>query len=168
MFDAQLAEVAEVWAGAARGTAGAIGPSPAQPGGPPLLIGGMSLAAVRRTVAHGAGWISGGGGVPLFSRGAEQVRSAWAEGDRSGAPRLAALAYFALGPDAQSSASTYLGSYYAFLGDYAQQVIGGALTSEGSIRNSIASFADAGCDELILFPCSAETDQLSRLADLIL
>ena len=168
VFDAQLAELAEVWGGATRGTAGAIGPSPAQPGGPPLLIGGMSPAAVRRTVAHGTGWISGGGGAPLFTRGAEQVRRAWAEGGRTGAPRLAALAYFALGPNAQSSASTYLGAYYAFLGDYAQQVTGGALTSEGSIRDSIAGFADAGCDELILFPCSAETDQLSRLADLVL
>ena len=99
-FDAQLAEFREVWGGASRGTAGPIGPRPVQAGGPPLLIGGTGAAAIRRTVSMGAGWIAGGGGAPLFGQGAERVRAAWAEAGREGAPRLAALGYFALGPDA--------------------------------------------------------------------
>lgn len=165
-FDAQLAEFTQVWAGASRGTAGSIGPSPVQPGGPPLLIGGMGAAAIRRTVSHGAGWIAGGGGAGMFSQGAGKVRSAWTEASREGAPRLAALGYYALGSDAQALAAGYLGDYYGFLGDYAQQVVGGALTSEESVRAAVAEFEQAGCDELILFPCSPEVDQLNRLADL--
>jgi alkanesulfonate monooxygenase SsuD/methylene tetrahydromethanopterin reductase-like flavin-dependent oxidoreductase (luciferase family) len=166
-FDAQLAEFQEVWGGASRGTAGPIGPSPVQPGGPPLLFGGMGAAAVRRTVSHGAGWIAGGGGVAMFNHGAAAVRSAWAEAGRAGAPRLAALGYYALGPDAQALASDYLHNYYGFLGDYAEQVVGGALTSEAAVRAAVAEFEQAGCDELVLFPCSADLDQLNRLADLV-
>jgi alkanesulfonate monooxygenase SsuD/methylene tetrahydromethanopterin reductase-like flavin-dependent oxidoreductase (luciferase family) len=165
-FDAQLAEMRDVWGGASRGTAGPIGPRPVQAGGPPLLIGGTSAAAIRRTVEVGAGWIAGGGGVPMFAQGAERVRGAWAEAGRAGAPRLAALGYFALGPDAGELAAGYLHDYYSFLGDYANMVVDGALTSEDSVRTAVAGFADAGCDELILFPCSPDVDQLHRLADL--
>ena len=163
-FDAQLGEFREVWGGASRGIAGAIGPSPVQRGGPPLLIGGTSAAAMRRTVQHGAGWIAGGGGPQMFAQGAEQVRRAWADSDRDGTPRLAALGYFALGPDASGLASAYLRDYYAFIPDYVDFIVGGALTSDEAVRAAIAEFSDAGCDELILFPCSPDPDQLHRLA----
>ena len=164
-FDAQLTEFREVWGGASRGFAGAIGPAPVQPGGPPLLFGGTSAAAIRRTVSHGAGWIAGGGGPQMFAQGAEQVRHAWTNSDREGAPRLAALGYYALGPDADALASGYLRDYYAFLTDYVDFIVSGALTSEEAVRQAMAEFAEAGCDELILFPCSPDVDQLRRLAD---
>jgi alkanesulfonate monooxygenase SsuD/methylene tetrahydromethanopterin reductase-like flavin-dependent oxidoreductase (luciferase family) len=164
-FDAQLAEFGEVWGGASRGTAGAIGPKPVQAGGPPLLFGGMGAAAVRRAVTLGAGWIAGGGGPKVFGQGADRVRAAWTGAGRSGAPRFAALGYYALGPDAADLASGYLQDYYGFAGEYANMVVEGALTSEAAVRQAISEFADAGCDELVLFPCSPEVDQLTRLAD---
>ncbi len=166
VFDAQLAEFREVWGGASRGTAGAIGPGPVQPGGPPLLIGGMGAAAIRRTVTYGAGWIAGGGGPSMFAQATERVRQAWADAGRDGAPRLAALGYYALGPDADALASDYLRDYYAFAGPYADQVAASALTTETAVRTAISEFTEAGCDELILFPCAASTDQLHRLADI--
>ncbi|HEX4361067.1 MAG TPA: LLM class flavin-dependent oxidoreductase [Pseudonocardia sp.] len=165
VFDAQLAEFKEVWGGADRGTAGAIGPAPVQAGGPPLLIGGTGKAAVRRTVQHGAGWIAGGGGPQAFSQGADRIRQAWSEAGREGSPRFASLVYYALGPDATSLAESYLHDYYAFLGEYASNVSSGALTAEGAIKDTVAAFADAGCHELVLFPCSPDVDQLRRLAD---
>jgi len=167
-FDAQLGEFREVWAGKSRGTAGAIGPAPVQPGGPPLLIGGTSKAAVRRAVQHGAGWIAGGGGLPVFTQGAEQVRAAWAEAGRQGEPRFASLAYYALGPDATALAEGYLHDYYAFAGPYASNIAAGALTTEAAIKDTIAGFTDAGCHELLLFPCSSDLTQLRLLADLTL
>jgi alkanesulfonate monooxygenase SsuD/methylene tetrahydromethanopterin reductase-like flavin-dependent oxidoreductase (luciferase family) len=166
VFDAQLAEFRDVWGGASRGTAGAVGPAPVQPGGPPLMIGGTSAAAIRRTVSVGAGWISGGGGPDMFAGMADKVRRAWTDAGRDGAPRLAALGYYALGPDADALAQGYLRDYYAFLGDYADRIAAGALTTEAAVRDTIAKFADAGCDELILFPSSPDLDQLRRLADL--
>ena len=164
-FDAQLAEMRAVWSGEERGTAGAVGPAPRQEGGPPLLIGGNGAHAVRRVVSHGVGWIAGGGGPELFVQGAAPVRAAWEEAGRSGAPRLVALAYFALGPDGAALAEGYLSDYYAFMGEYASMVVSGAVTSEAALREQVMAFADAGCDELIMFPCSEDREQLQRLAD---
>ncbi len=167
-FDAQLAEMHAVWSGEPRGTAGAVGPAPVQRPGPPLLIGGNGAPAIRRLVTHGAGWIAGGGGAQMFAQGAEPMRKAWTEAGRAGAPRLVALGYYALGPDAAALAEGYLLDYYAFLGDYASMVVQGASTTEAAVREQVAAFADAGCDELILFPCSPDPDQLRRLADVTL
>jgi alkanesulfonate monooxygenase SsuD/methylene tetrahydromethanopterin reductase-like flavin-dependent oxidoreductase (luciferase family) len=163
IFDDQLAEMRAVWSGASRGTAGAVGPVPAGDG-PPLLIGGGGGHTTRRVVEYGAGWISGGGGPDAFAQGAAPIRQAWSDGGRSGAPRLVALGYYALGPDATALAEGYLTDYYAFAGPYAKMAAEAALTSEDAVREQLAAFADAGCDELILFPCSPEVDQLRRLA----
>jgi alkanesulfonate monooxygenase SsuD/methylene tetrahydromethanopterin reductase-like flavin-dependent oxidoreductase (luciferase family) len=144
-----------------------VGPVPAGDG-PPLLIGGGGGHTNRRVVEYGAGWISGGGGPDAFAQGAAPIRQAWSDGGRSGAPRLIALGYYALGPDATALAEGYLTDYYAFAGPYAKMAAEAALTSEDVVREQLAAFAEAGCDELILFPCSPVVDQLRRLADVAL
>ena len=166
--DALLAELRAVWAGESRGTAGAIGPAPVQQGGPPLLIGGTGAAAIRRTTALGAGWISGGGGPAMFSDAAGRVRAAWDAAGREGAPRLVALGYYALGSDGPDAARRYLTDYYAFAGPYADQAAEAALTDPDAVRRTAGEFAEAGCDELILFPCSPDLDQVDRLAEVAL
>jgi alkanesulfonate monooxygenase SsuD/methylene tetrahydromethanopterin reductase-like flavin-dependent oxidoreductase (luciferase family) len=166
--DALLAEMRAVWAGESRGTAGAIGPAPVQPGGPPLLIGGLGAAAIRRTTAFGAGWISGGGGPAMFADAAGRVRAAWTAAGREGAPRLVALGYYALGPDGPDAARRYLSDYYAFAGPYADQAAEAALTEPDAVTRTAGEFAEAGCDELILFPCSPDLDQVDRLAEVAL
>jgi len=166
--DALLAEMRAVWAGEPRGTAGAIGPAPVQPGGPPLLIGGTGAAAIRRTAALGAGWIAGGGGPAMFADAAGRIRDAWTAAGREGAPRLVSLGYYALGPDADDAARGYLSDYYAFAGPYAEQIAQSALTDADAVRRAVDEFAEAGCDELILFPCSADPDQVDRLAEVAL
>jgi alkanesulfonate monooxygenase SsuD/methylene tetrahydromethanopterin reductase-like flavin-dependent oxidoreductase (luciferase family) len=159
LFDRQLETLRAVWSGE-RG----IGPEPVRPGGPPLVIGGTSDAAIRRVVEHRAGWISGGGGVHAFQAGSARVLDAWEAARREGRPRLRALAYYALGPGAREAADTYLQHYYGFLGPVAAQIAGGALVGEERVHEAVGEFAAAGCDELILFPCSTAPDQVDRLA----
>ena len=163
-FDAQLAELRAVWAQEPRGYAGPIGPAPVQPAGPPLLIGGSAAVAFRRMTDYGAGWIMGGGGPEAFAAGADQARRAWHEAGRDGQPRLAAIAYVSLGDDAAGPARRYLGDYYSFLGDFAEQIAAGALTSPRKVADTVAAFTEAGCDELILFPCNPDTAQVSLIA----
>jgi alkanesulfonate monooxygenase SsuD/methylene tetrahydromethanopterin reductase-like flavin-dependent oxidoreductase (luciferase family) len=164
-FDAQLAELREVWAQQPRGHAGPIGPAPVQAGGPPLLIGGNAPAAFRRMVEFGAGWIMGGGGPEAFATGADQARRAWREAGREGEPHLAAIAYASLGEDAEAHARRYLSDYYSFLSDFADRVAAGALTSPQKVADTVAGFTDAGCGELILFPCNPDTAQISLIAE---
>lgn len=51
----------------------AIEPGPAQPGGPPLWVGGRSDAAIRRAARLGDGWIPIWVSVERFRRGLEQL-----------------------------------------------------------------------------------------------
>jgi len=167
LFDRQLTEIRQVWNQQPRGFAGAVGPAPVHTGGPPLLLGGNSAAAFRRMTEHGVGWISGGGGPPLFAAGAEQARAAWRDARREGEPRLVALAYVSLGDDGAVHARRYLTDYYGFLGDVAEQIVAGALTSRGAVQDAAAAFADAGCDEWILFPCNADVAQVDLVAEAV-
>ena len=163
-FDAQLAEMRAVWEQEPRGHAGPIGPAPVRAGGPPLLIGGNAPAALRRMTEFGNGWIMGGGGPQAFADGADRARQAWREAGRAGVPRLVAIAYVSLGDDAEAHARDYLTDYYSFIGDFAEQIAASALTSPQKVEGAIAAFTEAGCDELILFPCNPDTAQVTLIA----
>ncbi|MEU4286820.1 LLM class flavin-dependent oxidoreductase [Kribbella sp. NPDC026596] len=163
-FDAQLAEMRAVWAGEPRGYAGPIGPTPVQPGGPPLLIGGGSPAAYRRMTEYGAGWILGAGGPDVFAAAATKARESWRTAGREGEPRLVSIGYVSLGEDATQHAEQYLGNYYAFAGDYVSRIMAGALTTPQQVSDTVAGFTAAGCDELILFPCNPDLQQITLIA----
>ena len=166
-FDDMLEQWQRVWSGESFGTAGAIGPRPARER-PRLVVGGTAKAAFRRAATYGDGWIMGGGGPDATGQGADQARAAWTQAGREGSPRIMALTYFALGPGAEQAARGYLGDYYAFAGPYAEQVAAAASTDEASIKRAVDAFAQAGCDELICFPCSDAVDQVELLADAVL
>jgi alkanesulfonate monooxygenase SsuD/methylene tetrahydromethanopterin reductase-like flavin-dependent oxidoreductase (luciferase family) len=166
-FDALLEDVTRVWSGEPRGFAGAIGPSPTRPAGPPLLFGGLSDAALRRTVRYGAGWIGGGGGPQLFAQMADRVKQAWTAARREGVPRLAGITYYALGPDAAARARAYLLDYYAVTGPYAERVASSANVTPDLVRETMQQFQAAGCDELIFFPCDPSVDQVDRLSEVV-
>jgi len=147
---------------------GDIGPKPARAGGPPLWVGGSVDAAYRRAAQYGQGWIMGGGTPEMLAEGAEQTRAAFKEAGRDDEPRIGALAYFALGDTAEEDARSYLGDYYAFMGESADMVVQSAATDEDTIKGYVQAFEQAGCDELILFPCSADPEQVELLAKVVL
>jgi len=128
-------------------------------------MGGTSDAAIRRAVDYGVGWMSGLGTPAQFSGIAQKVLAAWHDAGRDGEPRLVHLAYFSLGAQAHEDALRYLTDYYAFLGDFAKPIAAGALTQRDQVRKAIDDFADAGYDELLLFPCSPALKQVALLAD---
>ena len=163
-FDRQLEQMQHVWAGEEKGFAGPIGPNIDDP--PTLLIGGTADAAFRRAAEHADGWIMGGGSPDQFRAGAEKLAQAWQAAGRTGQPRKAALAYFSLGPEAEANAAHYLGDYYGFLGDeIAQAIIGSAATDETTVKQYLSAFEASGCDELIIFPCSSNPEQVDLLAE---
>jgi alkanesulfonate monooxygenase SsuD/methylene tetrahydromethanopterin reductase-like flavin-dependent oxidoreductase (luciferase family) len=161
-----LAQWHDVWAGKSFGTAGAIGPRPPR-GRPTLMVGGTVDAAFERAARYGDGWIMGGGAPDQFREGAAKARAAWQSAGREGAPRLMALGYFALGDRAEQAADSYLGDYYAFLGEYAGMIAAGAAKDAATVKQYVQAFSDAGCDELILFPCDPDPAQVDLLADTI-
>jgi hypothetical protein len=54
-----------------------------------------------------------------------------------------------------------------WLGDFADEIAAGAPVGEEMVKSYVAAFEQAGCDELILIPCSSELDQIALLAEAI-
>jgi alkanesulfonate monooxygenase SsuD/methylene tetrahydromethanopterin reductase-like flavin-dependent oxidoreductase (luciferase family) len=166
VMDEMLATWQRVWAGESFGTAGAIGPQPPR-GRPALMIGGMADAAFRRAAEYGDGWILGGGTPDQFKEGLAKAQAAWRAAGRDGSPRTQALGYYALGDGAREAADRYLNDYYAWLGEYAGMIAAGAATDAETVVQNVRGFSEAGCDELILFPCDPQPDQVDLLAEAI-
>jgi alkanesulfonate monooxygenase SsuD/methylene tetrahydromethanopterin reductase-like flavin-dependent oxidoreductase (luciferase family) len=156
-LDAMLERIEEVWSG------DDIGPS--IEGAPRLVVGGHADASFARAARFSGGWIAAASGAEQFAEGAEKAKAAWSEAGRDGGPRTAALAYFALGDRAEEDARAYLTDYYAWLGEgIAGFLVASAAKDAETVRRYVTAYEDAGCDELILCPCSADPDQVDHLA----
>ncbi|HET9141289.1 LLM class flavin-dependent oxidoreductase [Actinophytocola sp.] len=163
-LDAIVAELRAVWAD--EGRVPGIGPTPPK-GAPRLLFGGHSPAAMRRAAAHGDGWIAGGGSVTAYADLVRQSLQAWADAGREGRPHLVSLCYVSLGPDGAARAGDYLRHYYSYVGPKAEYLARGVIADGGRLRDAVAGYAEAGCDELILFPCVPEPAQVDLLAEAV-
>lgn len=166
-FEAMLREIKEVWAGAKRGFAGAIGP-PVDANPPSLIIGGSVDAAFRRAAELGDGWMAGGAPPELYAAAREKLESAFREAGRQDAPRAMALNYFALGDDPEGDTRRSVWDYYSFAGDYADVAAAGTAKGEDEVRERVRAFEQAGCDELVLFPASSNPKQVDLLASAVL
>jgi alkanesulfonate monooxygenase SsuD/methylene tetrahydromethanopterin reductase-like flavin-dependent oxidoreductase (luciferase family) len=160
----QTREIRQIWSGENRGMAGAIGPTAAG-NAPKILFGGSTPLALSRAAKHADGWIMGGGAPQQFATLGQQFAEAWADVSRSGQPRRVSLARYALGPSAREVADAYLTNFYAWLGDIAKGIAASAAVEAGAIKEQVAAFAEAGCDELIYCPSAADLQQVELLAE---
>jgi alkanesulfonate monooxygenase SsuD/methylene tetrahydromethanopterin reductase-like flavin-dependent oxidoreductase (luciferase family) len=169
LHDEQLELMHRIWRGEPLdGTAHPVGPRPVNGDRVPVMIGGTSGAAVRRVVTWGEGWTLGGAPPEVAHEMVPKIKAAWQESGRDGEPRLAALAYFSLGDDAEADSRAYLRDYYGFLGPYAEQLADRALRTDDAILGALKSFEEAGVTELTFDPTTASLNQIDRLADLVL
>jgi hypothetical protein len=97
----------------------------------------------------------------------QEFRKAWEAAGGTGQPRTVALSYFSLGEEHTAESLHNLRTYYGFLGDWAEQVAGGAPRTPEAVRQQAAAFEKAGVDELIFDPSVADLDQVDLLADAI-
>ena len=159
-LDKQLYTLRELWSGHL------IGPTPARPGGPPLLVAGHVPRTIERAARLADGWAMGVGSVEQFREGLAILRDAWARSRRSGRPRALAMAYFALGSSGRAVADHDLRRYYGWLGpDVAADIAAGALTDPNAIVDWLDAHAQAGAKEVLLMPCSPELGQVDYLAE---
>jgi alkanesulfonate monooxygenase SsuD/methylene tetrahydromethanopterin reductase-like flavin-dependent oxidoreductase (luciferase family) len=157
-LDAMLEQIEHVWSG------NGVGPSVA--GAPRLIVGGHADASYARAARFGDGWIAAGSGPEQARDGIERARAAWAEAGRDGDPHLMALAYFSLGDRAEEDIRDGLMDYYAWLGEeIAAMIAGSAAKDAETVKQYLAAYEDAGCDELIFCPSSADPEQVDLLAD---
>jgi alkanesulfonate monooxygenase SsuD/methylene tetrahydromethanopterin reductase-like flavin-dependent oxidoreductase (luciferase family) len=149
LFDASLDAMEQAWreAGAA----------------PQILVGGTVRASFERAArAMSAGWVS-----PLFDLatlrdGAAAVGRAWDAAGRPGRPRIMTGRYFSLGPGAEVTADAYIHHYYG--DDYYEVARSETLTTGEQIEAELRRLAEARCDDVVLFPCAGDLEQVALLA----
>ena len=166
-MDEMLDEIKRLWAGEERGFAGGVGPDVSD-SPPPIIVGGQADVAFRRAARYGDGWMMGGGPPEMFPEAVGKLEAAWQAEGREGEPRKLALSYFSLDDDPEAQARETLGGYYAFLGDFADMLIGWAATGEDKVKERVEAFRQVGCDELIMIPCSTDPGQVDKLAAAVL
>ena len=130
-----------------------------------LLVGGASGQAFSRMARYADGYAHGGGPPRAFAGAASRAHAAWRDLGRPGRPRLWGQGYFALGDVERGNA--YLRDYYAFTGPFAERVVAANLTSARAVKDFLRGYEEAGCDELVLFPTSADVAELDRLAEVV-
>jgi len=168
-LEEQLPLLRRIWAGEpVSADVGPIGPVPARPGGPELLIGGYVPAVARRIAAWADGFMAPGGGEPAAMLELwRSIEAAWATAGRAGRPRWVSGSYYALGPTAQQDARTYIEASYGADPSLAARRLRDIPTTSGAVRETIRRATEMGVDELILRPCSADLAALERLADVV-
>lgn len=157
-LEEQLAEIRDLQS---------VAPTAARPGGPPILIGGLSDVGFARMARYADGYVHGGGPPRAFARAADKARAAWEDSSRPGKPQLWAQGYFALGDAAAEAGAAYLRDYYAFTGPFAERIASGLLTTPQAIAGFIRGYREAGCDELVLFPTLPDIVQLEELSAIL-
>jgi alkanesulfonate monooxygenase SsuD/methylene tetrahydromethanopterin reductase-like flavin-dependent oxidoreductase (luciferase family) len=167
-FDEQLAIMKRVWSGQPlSNSVGPIGPSPAQPGGPELLIGGRADVALKRAAHWGNGYMNSESNPQLALQNYQRMEEFWQAEGRTGKLRFVGITYFGLGPGTREHINSYLLTYYTFRGPAAETIAHAASSTSEMIKETLRKFADIGMDELLFWPCIPHLDQIDRLANLI-
>ena len=157
-LDAMLERIREAWADDVMG--------PETPTQPRVLVGGSVAASFERAARFGDGWIGAGAPPDQFAEWRQAFESAWSAAGRNEAPQNAALTYFSLGDRAEEDARAYLTDYYAWLGEEVAGFIADSAAKDAdTVKQYLAAFEQAGCQELFLFPSSSDPAQVDLLAD---
>src|SRR5260370_18578673 len=168
-FEEQLRTMMRIWSGQPLSdNVGPIGPHPVRAGGPEILIGGYTPAAIQRVGRWGEGHIAGGGGSPAGQQLFTVAEEAWKAAGRTGKTTLVGCFYYALGPDAKERGGTYLRNYYGFMGPMVEGMLNSIPTTLEASKGTIQGYADVVADEQMMWPCTPELEQIDQLAELVL
>ena len=113
----------------------------------------------------GEGYIGGSVPAPMAAPAFDAARGAWQRAGRQGAPRLVALAYFALGDSDKGRQNVY--DYYSVSPELAGIIAGAVCDSPAKVKETVSSFADIGVDEISFNTGTDDVDEVRRLADIV-
>lgn len=150
LFDTSLATMQRIWH--------ATGDRPR------ILLGGTVRASlVRAATEPSEGWVAPLFDLALLREGGAAVDRAWTEAGREGRPRIVTGRYFSLGPDADATADEYIQHYYG--ADFFPLARADTLTDVEQIHTELGRLSEAGCADVLLFPCPGDVKQVVLLAD---
>ncbi|MGZ4760202.1 MAG: LLM class flavin-dependent oxidoreductase, partial [Acidimicrobiales bacterium] len=77
--------------------------------------------------------------------------------------------WYALGDGAADRLQAYAHRYLAIFGDEMATMMADLCSASSAprVREAVARLEDAGCDELLLVPTTADPDEVDRIADVV-
>jgi alkanesulfonate monooxygenase SsuD/methylene tetrahydromethanopterin reductase-like flavin-dependent oxidoreductase (luciferase family) len=168
---AQVATMRRIWAGeAVAPDVAPIGPLPSRGAALPVLVGALSHDSIRKA----ARWADGVCGFSFGPDGGEVAaafevaRAAWRAHARP-APRLVTSAWYSLAPDGRARMDAYARRYLDVFGEAAARSLARrcATTSSDALRAAVRRMRDAGADDFLLVPTTADPDDVDRVADAV-
>jgi len=143
-----------------------IHPSPAQPGGPPIVVTGRQPVAMRRAARCGDGWMPYLYSPERYARSVGTVRE---EAERLGKPLdefvWSAYVFVCLDDDparARRTAASFLGGTYQE-GDFEAMIDRVACAGDADgVTERLAAFVEAGVDHLVIAPLGDERAVVSE------
>ncbi|QBD76008.1 LLM class flavin-dependent oxidoreductase [Ktedonosporobacter rubrisoli] len=163
IFEEQLSLIKRVWSGQQLDEhMGAMGPPVVSPNGPEILIGGYSHKAVRRVGKWGDGYIAGISSPAEALDLYREAEASWKAAGRAGKPRFVGAFCFALGPKALERADRYLKDYFG------EEGLGLPIpATPKEVRHTLETYFEVGMDEVLLWPCIPDLDQVDRAAAVV-
>ncbi len=166
-LDESVAIMKRVWAGEPPwdGATDAVGPMPAQTGGPPVY----ASASGEKALARAAKWADGWQGAimtvdPQTLRvEVEHHLAAWEVAGRTERPYLMNSLWFALGPDAERRLGDATAHYFGLPPGSSTPLGSLPVHSADGVKMAVDNCEAAGFDELVFIPV---TDDLRQLDDL--
>lgn len=152
LFDASLTAMQRTWQ--------ATGDQPKI-----VLAATVPASFPRAAIDISEGWVAPLFGMALLQDGIAAVEQAWTAAGREGRPRIVTGRYFSLGRDADETADAYLAHYYG--ADALEVARADTLTTDERIHDELQRLSQAGCDDVVLFPCSGDLEEISRLSGIV-
>ena len=165
----QVDELRRIWGGEPPFEgADAVGPRPKQPA-IPILAGVIGPKSVRRA----AEWSDGLCGSVVdcaFENLAGWVNHAvqsWQEAGKAERPYVSTTCMYALGPEAEATLKDFVLDYMRIFGRENAQAMANiqVLSNEAALQRACEAAAEAGCDEFLLVPASADPGMLERTVE---
>lgn len=131
-----------------------------------IVIGGSSPPALARLAAHGDGYCHGGVMPQIFGFEVAAVQGAWQAARRAGRPRIVASTWFCSDEALRPRASAWMDAYFV-QGAPPEPIRDVVHYGREQVLSTIETFAAAGADEVVLFPCLSDLSELDWLADTV-
>ena len=148
-----------------------VGPAPVQAGGPKLLTGAMGPKGIARSArwADGVFAWSGNGELADYQQTLAMVDSAWEEAGRSERPYKMGGFWYTLGDGGQEALRQYVYDYLLIAGEDIANWMAGTVhrSNDDAVREALDNLEEAGCEEAMLSPVTADLCEIDRLVELL-
>ncbi len=165
-FERQLERMKQIWADARQSTEdrGILGPPPVQQPHPPIWLGGINEATIKRATRLGDAFIFATVGSQMMGQFTPQIRE-WARAEGKTSFPVYGLTYAGLGDDpkrALDQAAAQVIRYYGQLWTEPENLIHAGPPEK--IAGELKQYEDGGVDELIVFVEIPDVRQVELLA----